>query len=803
MKSKFCLVSVLFLFAWAGHAQKAKKEPLKHEAEIRNMVNFFQYLLNTLGDEKTAARDKDVLVTQSYGKIFLDSKVQIEDDLDEDRTVITNKDVQAYLKDVDFFFKDVKFDFAIEDIQLISSEAGKLTYKISLTRNIKGVTSDGKSVNTTKPRYIEVNYNEKDQDLKIVSVYTNQFNQKRALFAWWNELSFEWQSFFRGRFDLPDSVLLADLKRIISVDSLDISGNEYVLNIQPLAELVNLRALNISDTHVSDLSPIRNLTELVDLNFSNTPVSDITSLRYSTNLQVLNFHHTPVVKVDVLEKLLKLERLDASHTHINDFEFISNLTLLADLNLESTPLADLAVIDSLTTLRRLNVAHTSITTLPIGQLSNLEMLNIDSTGATDLSNLASLTKLTAVHINHTGVADLDPLLALPELERVYCDHSGVNQETANRFMMARPNTLVIFDSEDLRGWWEDLTNVWRDVLRRSAKTSYGPSKEELAIIANLDSLDVSNYVSIKSLDPLKRLPKLKIINASKTGITDLSPLRDHTALYSLNVSETRVSDLNALRSLTNLRRLNIDRTSVRKFQPLESLKSLEIVYADDDETPDSIAFSFLENRQSCLLIYKTVRLRAWWSGLPNEWKQIFQTQVKMNAMPSREDLHRIAEIRNLSFSDVAISDLSPLLQLPVLNDLQISGTQIKDVSPIGSVASLQKLKISNSPLRDLTSLRSLKALSALDVSGTSVTDLQSLEALPLVALNCSGTQIRKLELEKIKTLEYLDCSNTAVRNLSPLKDLPLKSLKCFNTKISRKEIEAYKKHHPDCVVVFY
>ncbi len=47
--------------------------------------------------------DKDVLVTQSYTKIFRDPKVQVEDDLDEGRKTITNKDVQAYLKDVDFF----------------------------------------------------------------------------------------------------------------------------------------------------------------------------------------------------------------------------------------------------------------------------------------------------------------------------------------------------------------------------------------------------------------------------------------------------------------------------------------------------------------------------------------------------------------------------------------------------------------------------------------------------------------------------------------------------------------------------
>src|SRR5688500_5310224 len=138
-------VSLLFMLIISANGQKSKKrEPVKHEKEVRDMVAFFQYMLNTLGDATTSSRDKDVLVTESYTKIFRDAKVQVEDDLDEDRTVITNKDVQAYLKDVDFFFKDVKFEFTIEDIESRGAGEDKLFYKVSTTRNLKGTAVDGK-----------------------------------------------------------------------------------------------------------------------------------------------------------------------------------------------------------------------------------------------------------------------------------------------------------------------------------------------------------------------------------------------------------------------------------------------------------------------------------------------------------------------------------------------------------------------------------------------------------------------------------------------------------------------------------
>ncbi len=130
--NKLCAitVSLIFMMAFSAFAQKGKpqkpaKKPAAQKADtpkagaaasandekVRDLVAFFQLLLNTLGSSTTSARDKDVVITQSYAKIFRDAKVQIEDDLDEDRKTITNKDVVAYLKDVDFFFTDARFEF--------------------------------------------------------------------------------------------------------------------------------------------------------------------------------------------------------------------------------------------------------------------------------------------------------------------------------------------------------------------------------------------------------------------------------------------------------------------------------------------------------------------------------------------------------------------------------------------------------------------------------------------------------------------------------------------------------------------
>src|SRR5690242_17733701 len=217
MKSKLWPVTTLFiLLAFGAVAQKktTKKSPVKKptvekpvekkqpdvvqdEKKVRDIIAFLEYMLNTLGGSGTPIRDKEVLITESYSKIFRDSKVQIEDDLDEERNVITNKDVIAYLKDVNFFFHNVRFEFTIEDIKSSTMPKWQYFYKVSAKRNLNGTTSEHKQVNNTIPRFIEINYNPNDQDLKIVSIYTNEFDEKRALTSWWKELSHEWQSVFK------------------------------------------------------------------------------------------------------------------------------------------------------------------------------------------------------------------------------------------------------------------------------------------------------------------------------------------------------------------------------------------------------------------------------------------------------------------------------------------------------------------------------------------------------------------------------------------------------------------------------
>ena len=196
--------------------------------------------------------------------------------------MVTNKDVRAYLKDVDFFFKWVKFKFDIDKITQGVNQEGAVYFTVKLNRELKGVTIQGDSVDNVKERYIEVNVNDKAQDLRIASIYTTKLSRDDELKTWWAGVSPEWklylgsdqlimeglrlsevQSFTDSTFEVDgiqypnkDSVkILPFVKAAVSKEEVDISNSTTINNLDPLDEMDNLKRLNISHTGISDLFP--------------------------------------------------------------------------------------------------------------------------------------------------------------------------------------------------------------------------------------------------------------------------------------------------------------------------------------------------------------------------------------------------------------------------------------------------------------------------------------------------------------------------------------------------------------------
>jgi len=803
---KALIVFLLVIHIVPVSAQQAKTDIKQHEQEVRDMIKFLEYILNTLGSNESSARDKDVLVTESYTKIFRDGKVQVEDDLVEKRNVSTNKDVQAYLKDVDFFFQDVKFEFTIKDIKGSVNANGKLFYKVSIVRNMRGTTMDGRAVNNTMPRFVEINYDQNAKDLKIVSIYTKEVDERTSLLAWWNSLSYAWQSFFKKRINLAsDSMDITDIQAVMDVESVDLSQNSLLQNVEPLSALINLQVLNISHTSIADLSPLRNLTGLVELNASYTPVEDATPLRYSDGMLKLNLSFTKIKDLGFLERMTHLERLELRNTQVSDFAALEYLTTLKMLDLAGTGMATVAPVATLSNLTELNISGTMIDDLnPIAPLKQINTLYLDSSRVVQLLPLKSMDGLQKVSVNWTQVGDLTALSSLKNLQRIYCDHSLIRKDVAEAFMVANPRVLVVYDSEDMRGWWNALPEAWKAAFIKSAAIGKMPSNEELARIPNIDSLSLSGVVEIKDLEPLRNVPRLRSLKIDKTSVSDLSPLSDQRLITTLDISHTSVSKIDVVSNFSKLSVLRADRSRVADISALSNI-AITKLFLDGTPVGDSVVRDFLNKQPKCLVIFKTDTLKQWWNDLPAAWRDVFNEIVPVNESNQKESLHRLVEGDIVRVKDASVSNLSVLSEFVRLKELDFSGTSISDLSALVNVSTLRVLRATNSPIRNLEPLRSMTRLTSLDISNTPVEDLRPIHGLQeLKSFNCSGTQVSSLSaLEELPSLESMDCSNTGVKKIDPLYGLPLKSLKCYNTKVTGKSVEKFRAANPNCKVVHY
>lgn len=873
MKTKLFLVissfAIFCLYSGNLNAQKpaqalSAEDLARYTEDAKQMVSFLQFTFNTLGNPEVTTKEKDIIINQSWVKIFENEKVQVEDDLDENRDVPLNKDVQAYLKDIDFFFKEVAFTFTIQDIEQQVNEKNQLFFKVTMNRNIKGTTVEGKKVDTNRLRYIEINLNDDHKDLKVASIYTTKLNEREELRRWWNELPTAWRALLGENVTVKDTlrlkhilwfndsiagldvviqrrvsqgafttdeldtlkIALSDtgkisaalidrqIQKIIQIDTINISGKLNIASLEPFTRLPRLKYLDFSGTSVFDLMPARNLSHLEFLNASSTLIDDIEAIRYLTKLKELNLGNTQVSDISTVANFTQLSHLNLSRTMVSTLDPLTGLQSLRDLDISGTQVKSLNPLSSLKSLDRLDFSETGISDInPLKELKELVFLKFEKAPVNTLEALSGLTNLSLLFIDQTPIADLSPLSGMQRLTKIYCDQTRVTRTEAVRFTEQNPSVLVIYETSELKHWWNALQPEWKSVFADKVANQASPTKEELHNVTRMRTLNIAENIALRSLDPVSSMPMLTGIFLQGTSITDLDPVRNLADLRELNFSNTKVSDLSPLENLTKLTKLSFDYTEVISIVPIMQIDELKVVYCDHTPVDQAEIVEFLIKHPGCLVVYQTDELRTWWAGLPEVWKLLAEKFIASSTELSREQLQELVNLRVVNLDESALSErsleitsLEYLSKMILLEEIRFSNTRISSLAPLSTLTRLHTLICPNNPIESLQPLSELVTLEVLDIQNTAVSELLFLAPLAkLRKLNISGTQIKSLKgVEYLTGLEQLDCFNTRIKNLKQVQALPnLKQVKCYNTSISTRTIDKFRAVRPDVEVVYY
>ena len=853
MKKTATLFIIMLCFGLSSQAQKlSKEENARYETEVKGLLTYLEETLNYLGDSTATPLEKEIIFTESWSKIFIDDKVQVEDDLDVNRKTPINKDVQAYLKDIDFFFKYATFKFDLQSISSNTREDGTIYYKANLSRKLTAKTISDETVDNIKNRFVEVNLDRKNNSLKIASIYTTKINEKEALRNWWNGLSMNWKNRLGGDIKLYDSISLATvglissadfmasypvidpmtgdttlkdkffkteadmkeldskLKLVIQKQTIDLSDIREIISLEPLSELSDLTYLNISGTSVDDIAPLRNANKLKALYANSTLIEDISALKYCITLEELELGNSNISELQVLQSLRNLKKFDISNTMVNRLQNLKNCPNLTTLNLSGCKLSNIVPLQDLAQLTTLDISNTSIRDLtPLSQLKELQSLNISSTAVVNLQPLSQLENLRELYCSNTNISDLTPLKNNRKLSKIYCDNSQVGDAEASDFTKENRIALVIYDTEALRNWWNDLPIYWKAVFSKQLDLESEPTTEQLHQIINMQHLELADNTYIQNLMPVSRLTNLKTLGISNTEINNLFAIQNLANLETLDISATHINSLKPLKDMRNLKRINIIGTPIDDLTPLIDDDNIEVIIADETPIGREEVFALKEKQRQVIVIYHTEELENWWYGLDDTWKAILTQHVPLQyeESPSALELQQIADLRELIIgTETPIVSLATIAKFDWLESLTINNQGVRELGPLANKTYLRELYAQNNPISDLKPLENDTQMEILDIENTQISDLGSIAKLTnLITLNVAGTNIKALKsLQNLVNLENLYINNTDVRNLSPIENLPkLKTLKAYNTKLNNKKISQLQEKRLDLNIIYY
>ncbi len=875
---KLIILTIIFVnFLSMGTAAQedttfSQKQIDEYETQTRQMVKYLEGTLNFIGDPGELPADKDIIFRESYMKLFANEEVQVEDDLDENREQPLNKDVQAYLKDIDFFFKEAVFTLEIEKTEQIITDSNQVVFKITLNRHLQGVTVNNDTINNNQLRYIEINLNPRQKDLKIASIYTTKIREKEEIRNWWNQMSTEWKNYFGKsvivydtlpfknivwfsdssivtmkwvtevsldtikmvddpnvdpifpadsiivNYDtidkvIPDTIIVntSTIYRLLStfrkIEFLDVSNNLIITNLEPLSELGELREIDIRNTLISDLGPLRNLKNLEKLNCSGSAVTELSPIKYLSSLDEINLSKTALAEIETLGGLISLTKIDISSSRVVDLEPLSKLENLTQLDLSNTNINNLSPLVRLGKLSDFNISSTQVTSLAsIDSLTSIQHLNIDSTKISDLSPLKGYKNLAVLQANNTRISSLAPLSDKPELKIIYCNNTGVNLNEANGFMDANPGTLVIYNSYELESWWRGLTATWKSIFKQSYNIQEPVTVEKLHQIILKKKLSVAYNKQLSDLSPILMMHRLEKLDLQSTSVSDLGDLSGLSNLEEVNLNNTPVSNIEPLGSLRNLNIILLEKTQVGDLQPLERSVP-KIIYCDNSKVDQQEALRFMNAYPSTLIIYQSQTLNMWWNDLDRTWKDQFHKIADLPEKPSNEDLQMLINSKSLEISDnIKINNLNPLHVFLMIKELKVNSTSITDISSIYDLETIEVLDISRNPISQIEEISKFSGLLELSLRNTSVEDLQPISKISqLKKLDIGGTKIKSLKyITLLSALQELYINNTRIKSIKPLYQLPnLTFLQCYNTSIKESRIDDFKKVKPDVEVIFY
>jgi len=228
------------------------------------------------------------------------------------------------------------------------------------------------------------------------------------------------------------SALPEELRSLLNLRSIDLSGNPFGKMPELLLEMKQLECLNLVSINLTEIpDAIGQLSNLTGLVLSHNQITSIPEVIVKlSNLTGLFLSHNQITSIpEVIGKLSNLTKLDLSKNQITSIpEVIGKLSNLTQLYLRYNQITEIPnAIAQLFNLTLLFLNSNQITEIPdaLGQLLNLTWLSVSNNQITKIPEaIAQLSNLTQLSVSNNQIETIPECLeTLPQLKYLDLRHN--------------------------------------------------------------------------------------------------------------------------------------------------------------------------------------------------------------------------------------------------------------------------------------------------------------------------------------------------------------------------------------------
>ncbi len=429
-----------------------------------------------------------------------------------------------------------------------------------------------------------------------------------------------------------------------------------------------------------------------------------------------------------------------------------------------TSLVDLAYLPNLQILFAVNQQITDLT--PVSQLRYLHHLELSSNPVGDLTPIKGLIRLSCIGLgNDNLITDISPLMGLPILESLAIVGVSDYEPTSIAGLPGRMVHLNI---------------------------SNGPDSYKYLGEREIVSLDVQN-TSIDTLDYLKDVTNLEELRISWTRIDSLKGIEIHAQLKELWISGLYLDDLSPLLNLPHLEKVYVSSDMEGLVEEIEDEAKFEIEYTDKSQT-DTVEFQEPLIEQAVRLqlgkqadeVITSEELKNVEGIFINHERCYLDSKAcyedwgiapdVIGSITSLTDLKYLPNLQCLFVANQQIIDITPVSQLKYLRQLELAGNQVQDITPIKGLIRLTYAGLaSNYQVTDISPLLGLPVLDSVSLIDISDYEPASIGGLSgrIIYLNISNDSgsYQYLGERQIITLDVTNTSIDTLDFLMGVKDL--------------------------------